>query len=148
MTLRDVETADRLSRRRARMVTVMALMFLAMQAHYFSMPEVATRPVDQFKIAAWLVWALVLLMMLATGGGGLFRRGLRPLMNDETTRAHRQTAYSYGFWAAVGTLVGLYVVGMFEPVSGREAVHVTLSIAIATAMLMFGKLERHAMKDG
>jgi len=148
MTLHDVETADRLSRRRARMVTVMALMFLAMQAHYFSMPEVATRPVDQFKIAAWLVWALVLLMMLATGGGGLFRRGLRPLMNDETTRAHRQTAYSYGFWAAVGTLVGLYVVGMFEPVSGREAVHVTLSIAIATAMLMFGKLERHAMKDG
>ena len=148
MTLSDVETAERLSRRRARIVTVMALMFLAMQAHYFSMPEVATRPVDQFKIAAWLVWALVLLMMLATGGGGLFRRGLRPLMNDETTRAHRQTAYSYGFWAAVGTLVGLYVVGMFEPVSGREAVHVTLSIAIATAMLMFGKLERHAMKDG
>ena len=147
MTLSDVETAERLSRRRARIVTVMALMFLAMQAHYFSMPEVATRPVDQFKIAAWLVWALALLALLANGGG-LFRRGLRPLMNDETTRAHRQKASSYGFWAAVGTLVGLYVVGMFEPVSGREAVHVTLSIAIATAMLMFGKLERHAMKDG
>lgn len=147
MTLSDVEMAERLSRRRARVLPVMAVMFVALQAHYFSMPEVATRAVDQFKISAWLIWALALLFLLASGGG-LFRRGIRPLLNDESTRAHRQMAYAYGFWAAVGALVGLYVVAMFEPVSGREAVHITLSTAVATALLIFGKLERRALRGG
>jgi magnesium-transporting ATPase (P-type) len=147
MTLSDIETAERVGRRRARMLPVMALLFIALQAQYWSMPEAATRPVDQFKVAAWLVWALALLVLLASGGGLVRRRRIRPLLNDESTRAHRRTAYTYGFWAAVGTLVGLYVVTMFEPVSGREAVHVTLSVAVFTALMMFGMLERRALRD-
>jgi hypothetical protein len=36
---------------------------------------------------------------------------------------------------------------MFEPVSGRDAVHVIVTAAIAAALVRFGMLERRALKD-
>jgi hypothetical protein len=144
----DIERADQLSRRRSRMLPVLAIFFLAGQAIYFSGPDVPTRDVDQFKVSAWLVWAVVLLALLGTGGG-LFRgRAVRALMEDESTAANRLRAYSVGFWSASGTAVGLYVVSMFERVSGREAIHIILTAAVAGALLMFGMLERRAHRDG
>ena len=51
----DIETADRLSRRRARMLPVLAIVFLTQQAAYFAGPDTGMRAVDQVKIGAWLV---------------------------------------------------------------------------------------------
>ena len=70
------------------------------------------------------------------------------MLNDESTRAHRQTGYVYGFWAAMGTALGIYIVNMFEPVSGRDAVHIIVTAAVATALLNFGMLERRALRNG
>ena len=100
------------------------------------------------KISAWLVLTIVLLAGLATGGAWFRSRAVRQLVNDESTRVHRQTAYVYGFWAAMGTALGLYIVSMFEPVSGRDAVHIIVTVAVATALLNFGLLERRALRDG
>jgi hypothetical protein len=144
----DIELADRLSRRRSRMLPVLAIVFLAGQALYFSGPDVPTRNVDQLRISAWLAWAVVLLVLLGTGGG-LFRgKKVRALMEDESTAANRLRAYAVGFWSASGTAVGLYVVSMFERVSGREAIHIILTAAVAGALLMFGMLERRSLRDG
>ena len=130
------------------MLSALAILFLAGQAIYFSGPDVPTRNVDQLKVSAWLVWAIVLLVLLGTGGG-LMRTGkVRALMEDEPTSANRLRAYSFGFWSASGTAVGLYIVSMFEPVSGREAIHLILTAAVAGALLMFGMLERRAHRDG
>jgi hypothetical protein len=142
------ETAERLSSRRARALPVLGIVFLAQQASFLSMPEQSARPVDHLKIGAWLVLTIVLLAGLATGGAWFRPRAVRELMNDESTRAHRQTAYSYGFWAAMGTAIGLYLVNLFEPVSGRDAVHIIVTVAVATALLNFGMLERRALRDG
>lgn len=140
----DIELADRLSRRRSRTLPLLAILFLAGQAIYFSGPDVPTRIVDQLKISAWLVWAIVLLFALGAGGGLLRGSKVRALMEDESTAANRLHAYSVGFWSASGTAVGLYLVSMFEPVSGREAIHLILTAALAGALLMFGMLERRA----
>jgi hypothetical protein len=142
------ENAERLSRRRARALPALAVIFLAQQASYLSMPEQSARPIDHVKIGAWLVLSIVLLAGLATGGAWFRPRAVRELVNDESTRAHRQTGYVYGFWAAMGTSLGVYVVNMFEPVSGRDAVHIIVTVAVATALLNFGLLERRALKDG
>ena len=142
------EQAEKLSRRRARALPVLGLVFLAQQASFLSMPDEATRPVDHLKIGAWLVLSIVLLAGLATGGAWLRPRAVRELINDESTRAHRQMAYLYGFWAAMGTAIGIYVVAMFEPVSGRDAVHIIVTAAVAAALLNFGMLERRALRDG
>ena len=130
------------------MLPVLGMVFLAQQASFLSMPAEAWRPADHFKIGAWLVLSIILLVGLATGGGWLRPRAVRELINDESTRVHRQTAYSYGFWAAMGTAIGIYVVNLFEPVSGRDAVHIIVTAGIATALLNFGMLERRALRDG
>jgi hypothetical protein len=142
------EEAERLSMRRARALPALGIIFLAQQASFLSMPEHAVRPVDHLKVSAWLVLTIVLLAGLATGGGWFRSRAVRDLLNDESTRAHRQTGYVYGFWAAMGTALGIYIVNMFEPVSGRDAVHIIVTAAVATALLNFGMLERRALRNG
>ncbi|HEX8573911.1 MAG TPA: hypothetical protein VF759_14295 [Allosphingosinicella sp.] len=138
----DVERAERIGRRRARMFAVQAALFLSWQALFFSTPlEAPMRDVDSVKLSAWFVWVLALLLMLATGGGLLRHRRLRALLNHEFTRSNRNAAYAIGFWAAAGTGIGLYVVDLFEPLSGREAVHSILSVAIASALLAFAARE-------
>ena len=142
------ERADRLSKRRARVLPALAVIFLAQQASYLNMPAQADRPVDQVKISAWLLLSIVLLVGLGTNGAWFRPRAVRELINDESTRAHRQAGLVYGFWAAMASAIALYVINMFEPVSGRDAIHVIVSLAIASALIRFGMLERRALQEG
>ena len=48
------EQAEKLNSRRARVLPVLGLVFLAQQASFLSMPEQSGRPVDHLKIGAWL----------------------------------------------------------------------------------------------
>ena len=141
------QQAERLSQKRSRMLFVLAVIFLSQQATYFSGRHDPS-PAGHVKIAAWLVLSVVLLLMLATGGAWFRSAQVRALLNDETTREHRRQGYVSGFWAACLTAIVIYAVDLFEPVSGRDTVHIILTIAIAAAMLTFGRLERRAHRDG
>jgi hypothetical protein len=141
----DVERAHGVGRRRARIFAVQAVLFISWQGLYFSGPEQdPLRTVSAVKLSAWFVWALLLLFLLATGGGLVRHRKLRGLLNDELTRRNRTTGYVAGFWAAAAACIGLYLVGMFEPVSGREAIHIILSAGVGSALLAFAILERRS----
>src|SRR5215213_5657223 len=97
----DVERAERLGRRRSRIFAVQAIIFISWQGLFFYRDaEAPMRTVDTIKISAWVVWALLLLMLLATGGNLLRGRNVRALLNDEFTRRNRAQAYVAGFWAA------------------------------------------------
>jgi hypothetical protein len=144
----DVETADRLSRRRARLLPVMAILFLSGQAIFALGPDDPAPAVDRAKVAAWLIWALALLFLLAAGGGRFRSRRVRALMDDEGTRAHRAKAYAMGFWLAVGSAVAIYGLTAFDRVMPREALHIVVTAAIAGALLTFGFLEHRAHRDG
>lgn len=144
----DQELAERLTRRRARVLPLMAIIFISGQSVYFSDVAEPMRAVDATRISAWLVWALALLLLLATGGG-LFRSSkVRALLNDEGTRAHRLRAIAFGFWAAMLACVAVYVSSAFKPVTAREAVHLVLTLGVGGALLRFGMLERRALRDG
>jgi len=148
-TAADYETAERLGRKRARMLPFFAIIFLTQQASYFSGPDVnAGRPVDHIRIAAWLAMSVVLLLVLATGGGWFRSREVRALMNDEVTRVHRADAFRIGFFAAMIACIGVYLLGLFEPIGGRETVHLVMSCGIAAVLVRFGMLERRAHQDG
>jgi len=98
----DIETADRLARKRARIVFVLAMIFITQQASYVAARiEDGSRAVDQVKIGAWLVLSIVLLLMLATGGAWLRPKNVRALMEDEVTRANRAEAFRLGFLATM-----------------------------------------------
>ncbi|MEA3016388.1 MAG: hypothetical protein QOI38_1110 [Sphingomonadales bacterium] len=143
----DIETADRLSRRRARMLPALAAIFLTQQAAFVTEQfESGTRTVDHVKVGAWLILSIVLLLALTTGGFWLKRKAVRDLLDDEVTRANRAAAMGTGFVAAMIGGIALYLIALFEPVSGRQAVHLLVTIGIAAALLRFGLLERRAHK--
>lgn len=144
-----IERAEQLSRRRAKMLPFLAVIYLCQQATFFSgdAPPGA-RPVDHVKIGAWLVLSLVLLLALSTNGFWFQSPEVRALIDDESTRANRSKAMTAGFIAAMLAAIAVYFVEQFEPVSAREAIHVILSLGLGAALIRFGVLERRAHQDG
>lgn len=145
----NVEIADRLSRRRARMLPMFAVIFLTQQASYFSgRVEDGTRMVDHVKIAAWLALSIVLLLVLTTGGFWRRSKEVRALLDDDITRANRMDALRIGFLATMAAGIALYFVTLFEAIGARDTIHIMMSFGIAAALLRFGYLERRAHRDG
>ncbi|MEG3145655.1 hypothetical protein U1839_13415 [Sphingomonas sp. RT2P30] len=145
----DTEVADRLGRRRSRVTIALAIYFIAGQAVYLGQPaHDPLRLVDQVRISAWLVWAVVLMIQFATNGGLFLSKSVRALMNDEVTRANRADAFLWGFWGAMLVAVALYFASLFEPLAGREAIRTIVTIGLGVALLRFGILEWRALKDG
>ena len=144
----NIDQAERLGRRRARMLPFLAVIFITQQVSFFASETERTsaviRSVDHVKFGAWMVLSLVLLAALYTGGFWFHRRKVRALMDDEITRQHRATALSLGFLVAMLAAIGLYLVDMAEPVGTRVAIHVIVTLGIASALLRFGLLERRA----
>lgn len=139
------ERADFLSKRRARMLPFLALIFLSQQASYFTQESpTAARAVDTVKISAWLVLSVVLVAALATKGFWLQPREVRDLIDDENTRANRLDAMRWGFLFTMAAGFVVYFLTMFEPISAREAVHITTSAGIVAALIRWGMLERRA----
>lgn len=145
-----IETADRLSRRRARMLPVLAIILIVQQATYFNQAQdlLHARTVDQIHFGAWAVLSLVLLAALATGGFWLRGRELRELLNDEQTIAHRKSAMSFGFVAAMLVGIGCWVLASIEPVGAHEALNAVVTTGLVAALIRFGVLERRAHRLG
>jgi hypothetical protein len=147
----SAERIEALQRKRTRLTFFQAIMFVIWQANFLALDDKVTparQVVSHVKIVTYIVWACLLLLFLGTGGNWWSSREVRAVLNDEVTRAHRQRATAMGFFAAMGTALGCYVVTLFEPVSGPESIHTILSVGIATALLTFGFLERRAQADG
>jgi hypothetical protein len=144
----NVEKAERLSRRRARMLPFLALIYISQQATFFTGDALEGRSVDHVKIGAWLVLSLVMLLALATNGFWFQNRAIRALIDDESTKAHRASAMSTGFVFSMLAGIALYFLNQFEMVTAREAIHVILSLGLGAALVRFGLLEKRAHGDG
>jgi uncharacterized membrane protein len=143
------EKAEYLSRRRARMLPALAVIFLSQQASFFSqMSGSGHVSAEKAKISAWLVLSVLLLFGLATKGFWLEPKEVRDLIDDENTRANRNEAMRWGFLFAMGSAIAVYVLTMFDTVTGRDAVHIVMSFGIAAALLRWGLLEKRAHRGG
>jgi hypothetical protein len=138
------EKAEALGRRRARVLPFLAILLIMQQGTFFSSHPGVDRPVDHFKIAAWLVLSAVILLALWTGGSWLQPKRVRELLNDETTRVHRAQAFRTAFLASMLGCIFLYFLTIWTHVDAREAVHIVMTIGLSAALLSFGYLERRA----
>lgn len=141
----DADQAENLTQRRARVLPVLAILFMTQQVT-FPYADEGGRLVDQLKSGAWVAASVVLLLAFATGGGWLRSHPVRALMNDESTRLHRDRACVVGFWAAMMCGVAVFLLAQFVGVSGRQAVHLVVTTGIAAALLSFARLERRALR--
>jgi hypothetical protein len=142
------EKSEYLSKRRARMLPALAVIYLTQQASYITIHSgAAARAVDQVKISAWLVLSAVLLAALATKGFWLQPREVRLMIDDEVTRSNRADAMRFGFIFAMLTCIVIYFITMFKAVNGRDAVHIVMSDGLGVALIRWGWLERRAHRD-
>jgi len=142
-----VDIADRMSRRRAIGVAIAAIVFLLIQ--FVTRPVFISGPhsAPSAKIDMWAVNAIVLLLLLATGGGLLNRRKIQALINDEVSRANYRTSVIAGFWVAMAGAMALYVVPRFATFSGREVIYLIVTATLGVALLTFSWLEHRAHGD-
>lgn len=143
----DFEKAEKLTARRARMATILGIVFITTQAASLQVDGELSRP-EMITLKAWIVWAVAMLMLLMTGGGLLRGARVRALMNDEGTRAHRQQAVALGFWIAIVTALVIYVATFWEVVDARQAARIIVTTALGGALIRFGLLERRSLRDG
>jgi heme A synthase len=143
------ERADYLSKRRARMLPFLAVIYLTQQATYISaLQGDPHRTVEHVKIGAWLVLSAVILAALVTKGFWLQPRELRDLIDDESTRANRLEGIRWGFIAGMSAGMVAYLLAQFEPLTAGDVVHIVLTFGLGVALARFGILERRAHRDG
>ena len=144
------EKAEYLSKRRARMLPALAVIFLSQQATFFStVNSPAPHSAYTVKISAWLVLSIVLLLALSTKGFWLEPKEVRDLIDDENTRANRTDAMRWGFLFSMAAAIAVYALTLFDvTVSARDAVHIVMTMGIATALIRWGILERRAHRYG
>ena len=140
-TQSDVELADQLSRRRARMLPVLGLFFIMQQSAFWSNPP-AERAVDHVRIGAWVLLTGVILFTLSTNGFWFRSAKVRAMIDDELTRANRTGAMHWGFVAAMLAGMLVYVVEGVTQFTAREVIHLIVSAGIVMALVRFGLLER------
>ena len=143
------EKAEYLSKRRARMLPVLAIIFLTQQAAFFStVNSPAPHSAYTVKISAWLVLSIVILAALATKGFWLEPKAVRDLIDDENTRANRNDAMRWGFLFSMGGAIAVYALTLFDvSITARDAVHIVMTIGIPAALIRWGMLERRAHRD-
>ncbi len=142
------EIAERLQKRRARLMLVFPALFLAQQSQFWArhFSGDPLRLVDKVQVSAYVFWALALLMVLATGGG-LFRSAeVRELLSDELTRAHRGFAYAVGFWVLILVCVALYFLSLVERLTPSVMLHALLTAGVIAPCITFAVLERRAAR--
>ncbi len=145
--LSDTEQAERLTRKRARLFPILAVLLISQQGTFFVGATSAGRTVDQVRIGAWIVLTLVILLGLWTGGSWLQPRAVRDLINDEGTRANRAESFRVAFLASMLGCIFLYLLSMVTRVEARDAIHIVVTIGLSAALLSFGLLERRALAD-
>ena len=139
----DVATADRLGRRRARMLPVLGIFFISQQAAFFANPP-GERGVDHVRIGAWVAMTAVILFVLNSRGFWFRPAKVRAMIDDEVTRANRTSAMHWGFVAAMLAGIGVYVLQGVMQLTAREAIHLIVSAGIVMALMRFGLLERRS----
>ena len=146
-----IDQADRLGRRRLRMFFVVGVILITQQASFDRILDRADGPASPAGIvllAAWVVLVIAALAALMTGGMYFQSREVRRLMDDELSKANRSRALAAGFVITILIAVVVFVVSLFEDVSAPEAIHATVTVGLAGALLRFAALERKAHTNG
>ena len=143
------EKAEYLSTRRARMLPMLAVIFLSQQVAFAStVGSAAEHSAYGVKVAAWLVLSIVILAALATKGFWLEPKEVRDLIDDENTRANRNDAMRWGFLFSMAAAIAVYALTMFNvTLTARDAVHIVMTVGIPAALIRWGILERRAYRD-
>ncbi|THD57130.1 hypothetical protein [Phenylobacterium sp.] len=94
--------------------------------------------------AAFTLGLASALLMLLGGVGTFFDRTMHALVYDETTRVHRGSATTAGYWALILTLMAIQLYALFRPLTVIAALHLLFIVGIGVPLMRFAQLEWRA----
>lgn len=135
----DVDKAERLGRARA-------ILFYLLAAAFLMSGIIGLQARDSLaQLMAWLLLAfLVAVNLLPIAGARLGR--LRGLLNDETTRTHRQRSFVVGFWVSIASAAMLAVLSQSFPIAGEDMARTIVTLSLSAALVSFATLELKAAR--
>jgi protein-S-isoprenylcysteine O-methyltransferase Ste14 len=138
MNANDIERAERMSRGRAAIMALAALVLVINLVLQYGNPAyVGADP----RGASWLVVIGLWLFILWNGGGLRLKGNMRALLNDELSLQNRARALSTGFYVAVLGALVLYAIEWRVPVGAGDALKIVSAGALAAALLRYAWLE-------
>jgi hypothetical protein len=135
------------SRRRRIVLLLMASAFLVWQVpgmDFFNAIVAGDRRLAGIvSVGGFLVWALGLVTLLATGKGyaRIVRPEVRAALEDELVRSNRSRAFTVGYIVALVSAALLFGISLFLPVSGTDAAHLIMVVAVVAPIYAFVILE-------
>ena len=148
MTRNDqIAKADRISRMRPTLFAFCGAYFGLLQLALHPYFDRLSDPALQWRAYAWVLNAVLILAILAMGGGFLNRSAISRLVNDEVSRLNSRRATNGGFWIAMATAIAIYLLPSERSLTARQSIYVIVSVATTFALLAFAWLEHRANRD-
>lgn len=135
------------SRRRI-LLMVMASAFLVWQVPAMDFFERLSSEGGEVRaivaVIGFLVWAVALVALFATGKGFIWgtNKTIRSVLEDELVKANRVKAFIFGYSVALIASVLLFTASLYWPVTGTEASHLIMVLAVVAPMYAFVWLDR------
>lgn len=138
--INDVERADHLVKVRIWIFYLMALCFT------ISTVESVGEAPGMARIWTWVLLGTVTALNLTSIGGWLRPRAVTALLNDESTREHRQISLRIGFWTALCTGLAIFAFGAALPITASDAGRIITCATLVPALVTFASLEWRAAR--
>ena len=135
----EFEKAEQFAKARALAAPFIGTLILALQQGVvFVWDWGATSFGALLQIALWLVFAIIMLLLLLTGGGWFISPKARAIANDEPSQSNRHRAIRIGFVVALVTCFLVVAVSPFEPLPAQRAAHIIASMGLGAAFVALG----------
>jgi hypothetical protein len=138
MMTNEVERAEGLSRARALLMAIAALVMVINIVIQYGDPHYTSSDV---RGASWLLLIGLWTFILWNGGGLRLKGRMRALLNDELSLQNRGRALACGFYTAVVAALVLYIVNWSDPVTTGDALKIVSGGAVTAALACYAWLE-------
>jgi hypothetical protein len=134
------------TRRRRRVITVVAIGFLTWQSglliSILRVEQGHVRLIDGVRIVGFAIWVVALLWMIFGGRSWSKDPDVQAALNDELTQSNRAEAFRFGFLLTLLAASGAYALALFQPVTATEILPIVIAVGVVSASFRFLMLDR------
>jgi hypothetical protein len=142
-----IEIADRASRKRAILYAALSVIFIVVQLMVHPLFPSGSPSPTRWQTNSWALTAVLMLLMMASGGGLMNTRKIRDLIHDDVSRANYRAALVAGYWVAMVVAMAVFFVPAFQTFTARQAVYLVVTFSITVAFVSFTWLELRAHRN-
>ena len=140
------QKVQKATRRRRRIITVLAVGFLTWQSglivSLLHVEQGHVRLIDFVRIVGFAIWVAALLWLVFAGWARSSDPDVRAAMNDELTQSHRAEAFRFGFLLTLLAASGAYALALIQPVTATQVLPIVIAVGVASASFRFLVLDR------